>query len=58
LKPSPEAVAWGKRQASKSPRWTDDKWTKIGTIFGLELVAEREPDQQAQTEAESLRDAA
>jgi hypothetical protein len=54
LEPSPEAVAWGKRQASKSPRWTDDKWSKIEVIFGVELVADDQPDEQA----EVLRDVA
>lgn len=53
--PSPEAVAWGKRQASTSPRWTDDKWNEIGTIFGLNLVTETDPGQQ---ETEALPDAA
>jgi hypothetical protein len=60
LKPSPEAVAWGKRQASNSPRWTDAKWSKISTIFGLELVADDGQDQRAEatTGTDTLRDAA
>ncbi|TDD63718.1 hypothetical protein [Actinomadura rubrisoli] len=61
MKPSPEAVAWGKRQASTSPRWSDDKWNRIGTIFGL-VLAEDGPKEQEQAEApaegESWRDAA
>ncbi|MDL4820913.1 hypothetical protein [Actinomadura opuntiae] len=61
MKPSPEAVAWGKRQASKSPRWTDAKWNEIGTILGLTLAEEASDDQaKAETSAvvESWRDAA
>lgn len=60
MEPSPEAIAWGKRQASGSPRWTSTKWNRIGIIFGVELTAEADPDQpdDQTTESESLRDVA
>jgi hypothetical protein len=45
LEPSPEAIAWGKRQASGSPRWSQTKWNKIGIIFGVELTATADQDQ-------------
>jgi hypothetical protein len=57
LQPNPEAVAWGKRQASRSPCWSDAKWNKIGIIFGVDLTAVAEPVEQDQTD-ETLRDAA
>lgn len=40
MEPSPEAIAWGKRQAERSPRWTDAKWRQVGTIFGVVLSSE------------------
>lgn len=58
MKPSPEAAAWGKRQTSKSPHWTDAKWHRIQTIFGVELTAPDEPDQQNQAYPETWRDVA
>ncbi|WP_168221272.1 hypothetical protein [Actinomadura sp. WMMA1423] len=58
MKPSPEAVAWGKRQASKSPHWSDAKWSKIETIFGVKLLAHDETEQKPREDAEPLRDAA
>jgi hypothetical protein len=62
LNPSPEAIAWGKRQAARSPRWTDAKWRQVGTIFGVVLTAHEpttEPDQAEDDQAaENTRDAA
>ncbi|WP_433227853.1 hypothetical protein [Actinomadura formosensis] len=58
MKPSPEAVAWGKRQASTSPHWSDAKWSKIEAIFGVKLLAQDQTGQQPQEDAEPLRDAA
>ncbi|MGI5165418.1 hypothetical protein ACQEU3_13770 [Spirillospora sp. CA-253888] len=63
MEPSPEAIAWGKRQAANSPRWTSAKWTRVATIFEIVLTENAGvPDQSAikdQDQAgESLRDAA
>ncbi|MGC4956043.1 hypothetical protein ACLQ2P_22695 [Actinomadura citrea] len=58
MKPSPEAAAWGKRQASKSPRWTDAKWRRIQTIFGVELTTPEVPDDRYEAEAATWQDAA
>jgi hypothetical protein len=43
LQPSPEAIEWGRRQAARSPRWSDAKWQQVATIFGVILA----PDQDA-----------
>lgn len=45
MQPSPEAIAWGKRQASGSPRWSEAKWNKIGILLGVQLAAASESDQ-------------
>ncbi|MEU8121492.1 hypothetical protein AB0C21_22550 [Spirillospora sp. NPDC049024] len=62
MEPSPEAIAWGKRQAERSPRWTDAKWRQVGTIFGVALSPEgvlTEQDQAANgQDDETLWDAA
>ncbi|WP_165959168.1 hypothetical protein [Actinomadura sp. KC345] len=58
MKPSPEAIAWGKRQASTSPHWSDAKWNRIEAIFGVKMIVPDEADQQDQDNAETLRDAA
>lgn len=62
LRPSPEAIAWGKRQASTSPHWSDAKWRQVGMIFGFALSPEGAPAEQDQAEddqaPETLRDAA
>ena len=38
MEPSPEARQWGKRQAARSPRWSDAKWTRIATLVGVTLA--------------------
>jgi hypothetical protein len=58
LQPSPEAIAWGKRQAARSPRWDADKWHRIAIILQVEF-----PDIRPNTETDRaadniLRDAA
>lgn len=62
MEPSPEAIAWGRRQAERSPRWTAAKWRQVGTIFGVALSPEGPPvvqDQAADDQApETLWDAA
>ncbi|WP_157995850.1 hypothetical protein [Thermomonospora amylolytica] len=30
-------MEWGKRQAARSPRWSDAKWQQVATIFGVVL---------------------
>ncbi|MGI5487124.1 hypothetical protein [Microtetraspora malaysiensis] len=34
------AQEWGRRKAAESPRWSADKWHRVATIFGVELVNE------------------
>ena len=62
MQPSPEAIAWGKRQASTSPHWSDAKWRQVGMIFGIVLSPEGPPAEQDQAAEdqppETLRDAA
>jgi hypothetical protein len=62
LEPSPEAIAWGKRQASGSPRWSQTKWNKIGIIFGVGLIANADQGQADEHDDQdhdaTLRDAA
>ncbi|GAA3447793.1 hypothetical protein Pve01_50030 [Planomonospora venezuelensis] len=38
----PSAREWGKRQAARSPRWSDEKWQRIATLFGVCVADERE----------------
>lgn len=46
------AREWGREQARNSPVWSEDKWRRIGAIFGIEFA-------EAQEErAENARDAA
>jgi hypothetical protein len=68
LHPSPEAREWGKRQAARSPRWTETKWNRIAIIFDVVLAdhaearhdqaAEPKPDRRDDHVTDSLRDAA
>ncbi|MWA05812.1 hypothetical protein F8568_036750 [Actinomadura sp. LD22] len=61
MEPSPEAIAWGRRQAERSPRWTDAKWRQVGTIFGVALSPEGFPaerDQADDQDDQTMRDAA
>ncbi|WP_433463463.1 hypothetical protein [Spirillospora sp. CA-128828] len=62
MEPSPEAIAWGKRQAERSPRWTDAKWRRVGTIFGVVLSPEAFPTERDQADDDQddqiMRDAA
>lgn len=61
MQPSPEAVAWGKRQASRSPRWSETKWRRVGTLLGVELITSDKPEQKpdpVEPEASTMRDAA
>ncbi|MCO5996044.1 hypothetical protein [Actinoallomurus rhizosphaericola] len=58
LKPSPEAQEWGKRQAARSPRWTDQKWERIATILGV-AINPADPELKQDDEAtEHRREAA
>ena len=38
--PSAEARAWGKRKAAERPRWSDEKWRRIGAALGVEISGE------------------
>lgn len=62
MEPSPEAIAWGKRQAERSPRWTGAKWRQVGAIFGVALSPEGVPVKEDQDtndhDGETMREAA
>ncbi|MFD0857099.1 hypothetical protein ACFQ07_33135 [Actinomadura adrarensis] len=63
MNPSEEAIAWGKRQAARSPRWTDAKWRQVETIFEVVLTADAIDDHDQdqaddQPADENLRDVA
>ncbi|GAA3220008.1 hypothetical protein GCM10010468_44350 [Actinocorallia longicatena] len=47
MQPSPEAIAWGKRQASKSPRWNDARWREVAAIFQVTFLDEGQDDEQS-----------
>ena len=34
------AWEWGQMQARSSPAWWEEKWRRIGLIFGVDFVAE------------------
>jgi hypothetical protein len=38
--PSAEARAWGKKKAAERPRWSDEKWRRIGAALGVEISGE------------------
>ncbi|MGW3365694.1 hypothetical protein ACWDOR_22450 [Streptosporangium canum] len=38
--PSAEARAWGKKKATERPRWSDQKWRRIGAALGVEISGE------------------
>ncbi|MGW5633243.1 hypothetical protein ACWEU6_38265, partial [Streptosporangium sandarakinum] len=39
LNPEPlSAREWGRRQAARSPRWTDEKWRRVATVFGVSVA--------------------
>ncbi|WP_157419839.1 hypothetical protein [Actinomadura kijaniata] len=46
MNPSPEAREWGKRQAARSPRWTDEKWNRVAVIFTITLSTQPDPQQE------------
>ncbi|SEG14567.1 hypothetical protein SAMN04489712_103385 [Thermomonospora echinospora] len=50
MQPSPEAVEWGRRQAARSPRWSDAKWQQVATIFGVVLAPRQDAHQDDQAE--------
>lgn len=52
MQPSPEAVEWGKRQAAKSPHWTDAKWQQVATIFGVILTPDQNTDDDQDQQAD------
>jgi hypothetical protein len=61
LQPSPEAIEWGKRKASTSPRWDDSKWNRIAIILGVEftLTAEdHQADEHDHQDHQTMPDAA
>jgi hypothetical protein len=35
------AREWGQLQARSSPVWPEEKWRRIGAIFGVDFIAER-----------------
>lgn len=46
------AREWGREQARNSPTWSEEKWRRIGAIFGVEFT------ESAEADAEASRDAA
>ena len=34
------AREWGRLQARSSPPWPEEKWRRIGAIFGVDFVAD------------------
>jgi hypothetical protein len=34
------AREWGQTQARSSPVWPEEKWRRIGAIFGVDFIAE------------------
>jgi hypothetical protein len=46
------AREWGREQARNSPPWSEEKWRRVGAIFGVEFIAEPDRD------ADQSRDAA
>jgi hypothetical protein len=37
------AREWGQMQARSSPAWPEEKWRRIGGIFGVDFVAQDQP---------------
>ena len=37
------AREWGRMQARSSPAWPEEKWRRIGAIFGVDFIAEEQP---------------
>jgi len=33
------AREWGRQQAKLSPPWTEEKWQRVGAIFGVDFLA-------------------
>ncbi len=38
------AREWGRLQARSSPPWLEEKWQRIGAIFGVDFVADVDSD--------------
>jgi hypothetical protein len=36
--PAETARDWGRRQAARSPRWSDAKWRRVAQLLGIELI--------------------
>jgi hypothetical protein len=34
---------WGLLQAGLSPAWSEEKWRRIGAIFGVDFIADDQP---------------
>jgi hypothetical protein len=37
---SPTAREWGRQQAAKAPKWSEEKWRRVGLILGVVLVVD------------------
>jgi hypothetical protein len=47
---------WGETQARSSPPWSEEKWQRIGTIFGVDFVTDVQvdhPDRTAQADPDA-----
>jgi hypothetical protein len=51
-----DAREWGRRQAARAPTWSEEKWRRVGRIFGVDLVVPN--DATRAQDAEGLKDAA
>jgi hypothetical protein len=45
------AQEWGKQQAARSPRWSEEKWQRIATVLGVCVARETPPDGTAGKDA-------
>lgn len=54
MQPSPEAREWGRRQAARAPRWSEEKWNRVAVILGVRFTKadqSRDPDVQPRRDA-------
>jgi hypothetical protein len=40
---SVSAREWGREQAAASPRWSQEKWKRVGLILGVEFIDDERP---------------
>ncbi|MEU5877182.1 hypothetical protein [Spirillospora sp. NPDC047279] len=61
MNPRLDAVEWGKKQASNSPTWSEEKWIRVSVILQV-IFTSAEPGRTAEPDqdqpSETMRDAA